>query len=193
MNKMLRVAYDHGGLLAIKEYEKLASAASAAARVGKAFKTPMESMGFFQRLNFNSPLALQGAGAGALAGGIGGFMNAEDGHGFRGFLTGAAGGGLLGGAVGRYGGRMLMGDNAYSKYLRTHRQRTLGNLMAESNPNLSKRLTDMSSYTMKRPGYPSAFEAGERSMLAGSVGAGLVGGLGAASLSGANDRKSFFG
>ena len=210
MNKMLKLAYDHGRLLAVKEFEKLAAGlidpaliakaqaalarrAANTDRIGKLFKEPVENMGFFERMNFKSPFMMPGMRYGALSGGVGGFMNSEDGQGFKGFLSGAAGGGLLGGAMGRYGGRMLMGDKTYSKAINTHRQNILGEALAKTNPAMSKKLINMAGKTMKNPGYAAGFQTGERGMDAAALGAGLVGGLGAGSLAGANDNRSFFG
>jgi hypothetical protein len=48
-----------------------------------------------------------GSGRGALAGGVGGFLNAEDDKGLSGFLGGALGGAALGGLGGLAGGRIV--------------------------------------------------------------------------------------
>jgi hypothetical protein len=55
-----------------------------------------------------------GSGRGALAGGVGGFLNAEDDKGLSGFLGGALGGAALGGLGGLAGGRIVR--NARNNY-----------------------------------------------------------------------------
>jgi hypothetical protein len=87
MNEFLKLAYDYGQQLAIKE---------------------AASPGFFAKAmkHWAAPAVRSGAGMGAASGALSGYLNAEEGHGFRGALSGALGGALVGGAGGALGANL---------------------------------------------------------------------------------------
>lgn len=162
MNPMLKIAYDYGCQQAVQDMEKTAF-------VEKALNLA------------KNPFFYSGAGTGALAGGIGGFINAEEGHGLRGALTGALGGAALGGLGGYYGRKAIMGKGYGAA--RDQSRINSGNLTAAKNPAPNTEYLSMGADDLAK------LTNNANSRYLGATGAaGLVGGLGAAHLAGANDK-----
>ena len=169
MNPMLKIAYDYGCQQAIQDMEKQAGIPRGLGSIGKFI--------------YNNPHALSGATTGALSGAIAGGINAEEGHGLRGALSGALGGSLLGGAVGRFGSKALMGKKNYNLSKGQSQKMIEANRIADP----TKRdavLAKLKSLNEKNP----ISTKSNLALLAGTGGAGVLGGLGAGYLSGANEQ-----
>jgi len=162
MNENLKIAYYYGSKKAVQDMEKLAFLDRAAKLVG-------------------NPFIRAGATNGAVAGAIGGFLNSEEGHGFRGALMGGLGGAALGGAAGLYGRKLLLGEGYEPvKNFLSYRGTLMnsGKSMAESTEMAMRNMPTFETSKI----LPSTLKH-----MAGTSSAGLLGGLGVAHLSGAND------
>ncbi len=171
MNPMLKIAYDYGCQMAVEDFEKSADWKSSLWRSGP---------GKFLQKN---PHTISGGLTGALSGGIAGGINAEEGQGLRGALSGALGGGLLGGAAGHFGGKALMGKKDYN--LSRGRAQKMMEISRIQDP--TKRQEVFDKLTARYQKNPVSNKA-NLAFMAGTGGAGVLGGLGAGYLSGANDK-----
>lgn len=169
MNPMLKIAYDYGCQQALHDMEKQAGIPRGLGSIGKFI--------------YNNPHALSGAATGALSGAIAGGINAEEGHGLRGALSGALGGSLLGGAAGRFGSKALMGRKNYN--LSKGQSQKMMESMRIADP--AKREQVQAKLLALAEKNPVATKA-NLALLAGTGGAGVLGGLGAGYLSGANEK-----
>jgi hypothetical protein len=147
---------------------------------------------------YKNPFALGGAATGAIAGGLGGAMNAEEGQGMTGFVSGALGGAALGGATGVFGAKSLLGKN-YAPAARNARESMLANnlrqnaeamrnknvkaLVNRANPKeINVKMPNGQNYNWTRQ-MPNT-----SGLTLGAGAAGLAGGLAAANMAGANDK-----
>ena len=147
---------------------------------------------------YKNPFALRGAATGAIAGGLGGAMNAEEGQGMTGFVSGALGGAALGGAAGVFGAKPLLGKNyapaarnaresMLAKNLRQNaeamRNKNVKALVNRANPQkMNVKMPNGQNYNLTRQ-MPNT-----SGLTLGAGAAGLAGGLAAANMAGANDK-----